>query len=391
MDLRRLFKWTTTSTMGAGVDPAFFPPPTRDYVSIETAEENLAVYRAIKLISGDIARLPVSGADDEELLERPNSLECWWSFVQKHIRYLMLYGNSFALISRNGLGRVVELISCSPQEISIVYDKDNPTIFTYRHSTFGVLDKEDILHWRIQGSAPFFGTSPITVGARALNLALTQEQAGQQMYQLPSLGKVAIESPETIGPDMVQKLQDAFASTHAGKNGHLKPIVTQGGMTVKQVGTSLSDSEWITARRFSITEVSRLYSIPPAFLYDLEHSTLENSASQMKSYVSTCLNHWIALFASEFYMKLGWYLNFDTKPLLRGTLREQTEALRMAIDAGMMTPNECRAELGLEPHPDGDELMISKNYQQAGVNGTDTDQDAQDSNLNSEQDSENNI
>jgi len=211
------------------------------------------------------------------------------------------------------------------------------------------------------------------------------------MYQLPSLGKVAIESPETIGPDMVQKLQDAFASTHAGKNGHLKPIVTQGGMTVKQVGTSLSDSEWITARRFSITEVSRLYSIPPAFLYDLEHSTLENSASQMKSYVSTCLNHWIALFASEFYMKLGWYLNFDTKPLLQGTLREQTEALRMAVDAGMMTPNECRAELGLEPHPDGDELMISKNYQQAGVNGTDTEQDAQDSNLNSEQDSENNI
>lgn len=300
MDLRRLFKWTSNNTLSGAVDNAFFAPPIRDTVSIETAEENLAVYRAIKLIAGDIARLPVSGASQSDLLEKPNSLECWWSFVQKHIRYLMLYGNSFALISRNGLGQIVELISCSPQEISLIYQDNNPAMFTYRHSTFGEVDRNDILHWRIQGQQPFFGASPIVLAARALNLALTQELAGQQMYQLPSLGKIAIESPETIGPDMVQKLQDAFASTHAGKNGHLKPIVTQGGMKVHQVGTSLSDSEWITSRRFSITEVSRLYSIPPAFLYDLEHSTLENSASQMKSYVSTCLNHWIALFASEF-------------------------------------------------------------------------------------------
>ena len=375
MDIRKLFGWTNQSTLGGTADPGWFPPPKRDYVSIETAEQNLAVYRAIKLIGGDIGRLPVEadgGEMNEELLAQPNDKETWWNFTNKHLRYLMLYGNSFALISRNGYGQCQGLISCTPGEVSQIQLEGDPGNFVYRHAIYGAVQPEDILHWRIQGERPFWGSSPIVEAANALNLALTQEEAGGSMYRTPGLGKVAIESPEAIGPDMVGKLQDAFAAKHGGKDGHLTPIITQGGMTVSQVGQSLSDSEWITARRFSITEISRLYSIPPAFLYDLDKSTLENSAAQMKSYVSTCLSHWMSIFNSEFKLKMDSDLVWDTKSLLQGTLKEQTEALRMAVDAGMMTPNECREQLGLEPHPDGEDLMISKNYEQAGVNGTDT-------------------
>lgn len=373
--IRRLFGWTNTSTLGGSVDPGWYPPPQRDFVTIETAEQNLAVYSAVKLISGDLGRLPVTvqgGELSQDLMDYPNDKECRWDFFQKHVRYLMLYGNSFALISRNGFGEVVGLISCTPQEISMVNIDEDPGNFKYRHSLFGNIDPKDILHWRVQGDKPFFGTSPIIEAARALNLAKIQEDAGEAMYRVPGMGKIALSSPEAIGPEMVAKLQDAFANKHGGQNGHLMPIITQGDMNVSQVGQSLSDSEWTTARRFSITEVSRLYRIPPAFLYDLDKSTLENSAAQMRSYVSTCLEHWAERIACEFRLKLGTDLAFDYNGLLRGTLKEQTEALRMAVDAGIMTPNECRAQLGLEPHPDGEDLMISKNYEQAGVNGSDT-------------------
>ena len=298
--------------------------------------------------------------------------------MQKHLRYLCLYGNSFALISRNGFGEVVELISCLPSEISMIQVDQDPSNFVYNHATYGPIEPKDILAWRIQGARPFWGTSPIVDAARALNLAQIQENAGESMYRTPGLGKVAIESPESISPDMVAKLQAAFARKHGGAEGHLTPIIVQGGMEVSQVGQSLSDSEWTTARAFSINEVGRLYSVPPSFLYDLNNSNLEQSAAQMKSYVSTCLAHWAAIINSEFQLKLGTCVKWDTKTLLQGTLKEQTEALRMAVDAGMMTPNECRETLGLEAHPAGEDLMISKNYAEAGdsgsqVNGTDTD------------------
>ena len=375
-DIRRIFGWTPSSTVGGTVDPGFFAPvTTRDEVSIESAEENMAVYRAIRLVSGDMATMPVTssgGLMTEELLRQPNSKETWYSFVMKHQRNVMLYGNSFALISMNGYG-IVELISCAPFEVTQINVDKDPSNFVYNHAIYGPVQPEDILHFRTQSRRPFWGASPVLEGIRALNLAVTQENAGQQMYMTPGLGKVAIESPEAIGPEMVAKLQEAFKAKHAGKDGHLLPIITQGGMSVSQVGQSLSDSDWITARSFSIREVCRMYSVPPAFLFDMEAATLENSAAQMRSYVSTCLAHWVAQFSTEFQFKLGSELNFNFNGLLRGTLKEQTEALRMAVDAGIITGNEAREQLGMEPHPDADQLMISKNYAEAGVNGSDTD------------------
>ncbi len=386
--IRRLFGWQTTDTLGAMVDPAYgffgdvFGDIRPDEVTMFTAEQNTSVTRAINLISNDVARLPVCTVDDDGnetdelygLLSRPNDLETGFDFFRKHVRYLMLAGNSFALISRNGRGEIVQLISCQPADITQIDNGDGT--FTYRHTVHGEVDKKDILHFRMKGKRPFWGDSPIALALDALNLAKTQDEAGMSQYRVPGLGKIALEIPETVGPDKVQAGQTSFRRVHGAKDGHLSPIIVQNGTTVKNVGTSLKDADWVTARRYSITEVARMYSIPPAFLFDLEHSTLENSSMMLKSYVSTCLEHWLEYFRSEFFNKLDVNIKFDTTQLLVGTFKEEVESLRMAVDAGLMTSNECRAKLGLEAHPDGDSLMISKNYTDAGdnegVNGTDT-------------------
>ena len=382
--IRRLFGWTNQSTLGGLVDPGFFPSIYKpDTLRIDQAESYLPINRAINLVSNDVARLPVmvveetdDGLEDRPddpvsaLLRQPNGLECGFDWFRKMVRDLMLYGNAFSLISSNGLGEVLELISCRPIDITQIDNGDGT--FKYRHPIHGEIAPDEILHFRLNGQRPFWGDSPISRAAEALRLAQVQDAAGMSLYQTPGLGKIALESPETLGPDMVAKLGTAFASRHGGKDGHLTPIVTQGGMKVTQVGQSLAESEWITARRYSVNEVSRLFSVPPAFLFDLDKSTLEQSAAQMRSYVSTCLNHWIEYIKAEFYTKLGVRLRFDTSSLLVGTFKEEVESLRMAVDAGILTPNECREKLGFEPLEEGSELMISKNYAEAGVNGTDT-------------------
>ena len=382
--IRRLFNWNTTETLGAAADPgwgifadAYGSIYEPEQVTIQTAEKNTAITRAINLIANDVGRLPVCTCDAEGdesdelfgLLEQPNDLETWFDFSRKQMRHLMLWGNSFALISRNGRGEVVQLISCNPQDITQI-DKGNG-LFTYRHVIHGEVAKDDILHFRLKGRRPFWGDSPIIMAIDALQLAKVQEEAGASQYRVPGLGKLALEIPETVGPDKVRAGQESFKKIHGGKDGHLAPVIVQNGTTVKQVGQSLRDSDWITSRRFSITEVARMYSVPPAFLFDLEHSTLENSSMMLKSYVSTCLEHWLEYFRSEFKLKLGVNLKFDTTQLLVGTFKEEVESLRMAIDCGVLTPNEAREKLGYEAHPDGDDLMISKNYEQAGVNGSD--------------------
>ena len=404
--IRRLFGWNTTETLGAAVDPSFFgdiygPQYEPEEVTILTAENNPTVSRAINLVANDIARLPVVVCDydndgdlkeDPEhavsyLLEKPSELETGFDFFRKHARYLMLYGNSFALVSRRGTGEIVQLISCNPIDITQIDGGDGT--FVYRHTYYGEVDPKDMLHFRLKGARPFWGDSPITRAHKALELAMVQEEAGAQLYRTPGLGKVALEIPETVGPDKVKAGQEAFKRVHGGKDGHLAPVIVQNGTAVKQIGTSLKDSDWVTARRFSITQVGQMFSIPPSFLFNLEDATLENSTMAMKSYVSTCLEHWLSYFRSEFKLKLDVNIKFDTSSLIVGSFKEEVESLRMAIDCGLITANEGREKLGFEAHPDGDTLMISKNYTDAGdnegVNGTDT-QSNKDSNNKEESD-----
>jgi|TARA_R110000822_G_scaffold435_3_gene2004 HK97 family phage portal protein len=388
-EIRRLFKWKNSSTFGSAVSPQWFPSlMAPENLTIFNAESYTPIGRAINLISNDIGRMELSVekmTDGEwkeidspigELLKwRPNSLQCSYDFRRTIMRDLLLWGNSFALISSDSYG-VREFIYCPPTTITQIDNGDGT--FVYSHATYGPVKREEILHFHLNGQRPFWGESPIVRSARSLQLALIQEEAGAQLYRTPGLGKIALESEESISSDMVDLLQKSFASKHGGKDGAIQPIIVQGGMRATQVGQTLKDSDWIMSRRFSITEVSRMYSVPPAFLFDLEYSTLENTGAQMRSYISTCLTMYMNIFASEIYTKLlgdGERLTFNTTPLMMGTFREEMESLRMGLDAGIITSNEARAILGLESLEGGDEMTMSKNYAEKGVNGTDTKQD----------------
>lgn len=389
--IRRLFKWKNSSTFGSAVEPQWFPSLFQpDTITIFNAEGYTPINRAINLISNDIARLEMTvetkdPVDDswkktpspiQDLLSfNPNSLQCSYDFRRTIMRDLCLWGNAFALISRDGFGKVRELIYCPPTTISQIDNGDGT--FIYNHSEYGPIERMDVLHFHMNGERPFWGESPIVRASRSLQLALIQEEAGASLYRTPGLGKIALQSDESISSDMIDLLQKSFANKHGGKDGHIQPIIVQGGMKVNQVGQSLKDSDWITSRRFSITEVSRMYSVPPAFLFDLEYSTLENTGAQMKSYISTCLTMYMNIFSAEIYTKLlddGQRLGWDTTPLMTGSFKEEIESLRMALDAGILTPNEARHLVGYESIEGGDDMVMSKNYAEKGVNGTDTEQ-----------------
>ena len=390
-EIRRLFKWKNSSTFGSAVSPQWFPSLHQpENITIFNAESYTPINRAINLVTNDMGRMEVSvqkkidgdwkdiDSPIGELLRwKPNSLQCSYDFRRTIMRDLMLWGNAFALISKDSYG-VRELIYCTPTTVTQIDNGDGT--FIYNHSEYGPIERDEILHFHMNGERPFWGESPIVRASRSLRLELIQEEAGSQLYRTPGLGKIALESDESISSDMVDLLQKSFAAKHGGDGGQIQPIIAQGGMRVTQVGQSLKDSDWITSRRFSITEVSRMYSVPPAFLYDLEYSTLENTGAMMRNYISTCLSMYTEIFASEIYTKLlgeGERLHFNTTPLMMGTFREEVESLRMAIDAGILAPNEARHLLGYESVEGGDEMVMSKNYDAKGVNGTDTGADTE--------------
>ncbi len=341
------------------------------------------VQRAVSVVAGDVARLPIQIQEyadgrweeceeypdlDDILNQHTNKFFTSFEWRRWMVTNMMVWGNSFSLISRVA-GEVDELIPVRPWDVQILPNTEQGGWY-YRSSEYGDLEPRDVIHWRMPAHQRLlWGESPIVVARRAIELGSQQEMAGAQAFRMPGLGKIAITTKETVGGDAIRAMQDAFLHAHGSVEGMLRPIVVQNESDVKQVGQSLTDQDWIAARRFTINQVAQMYGVPPQYLYNLENSTQEQTSEMSRAYVDTCLGAYLASIQTELGFKLlpGRESNrrfrvwFDTAPLVRGTFSEQVNAIQVAIQSGIMTRNEARTMMGYTPLEGGDEVLIGPN------------------------------
>ncbi|MCP4794196.1 MAG: phage portal protein, partial [Actinomycetia bacterium] len=126
--------WPTT-----GGSVYLWPSPTIDAQNItpHRADTLPPVARALQLVAGDIARLPIEvqalGADGysevaspacDLLKYQPNEYHSGFEFRRMMVRDLMLWGNAAALIRRTRGGELLELVPLMPESFQIHYLDD---------------------------------------------------------------------------------------------------------------------------------------------------------------------------------------------------------------------------------------------------------------------------
>lgn len=134
---------------------------------------------------------------------------------------------------------------------------------------------------------------------------------------------------------------------------------------------------WLQAREFSVQEVSRLFGVPVVYLSEHSRSTFASITELTRSYWDGCLAHWTSAWADEVRRKLlapGQKLVWDTRDLLKGSFSDQVSALRSAVEVGLLTQNEARERLGLNPVDGGDQVLRPANtYSDQDEDGDDED------------------
>lgn len=336
------------------------------------------VRRAVSLISGDLARIPIRvhgkvGKDMVELDDYRVDLlnDDWNEYHTAHEaqRWLfsqaLLWGNSFAIISRRG-STVDSLIPLDSWNVTLSKSTDGHPV--YNTSDYGEVGCDDILHFRMLATRrQMWGTSPVADAVRSLQLAAMLETAGVEQFRMPGLGKLALTTDEVLGSETIRAIQDAFKSAHSGSDGMLRPIVAQGGAKVEQVGRSLVDQDWANARKQAIEDVARAFGVPPFMLFvDAQTFTQEHARLYADS-----LAGYTAAFSAEIRRKLfpgeRVRVTFDTTTIQRGAFNEAMQGYQLAIQLGVMTPNEVRLEMGLPPIDGGDNMYVGPNM--TGVPG----------------------
>lgn len=339
------------------------------------------VYRACSLISNDVARTKasVSVPSVDVLLRNPNRWQSGFEFRRSMTLQAALWGNAFALINRTRSGELIELVPLNIESVSLDLSGDEPR---YRTSQYGTLPLSSLFHLRTVGFNGLWGESPVRLCNTALTIAAAQEKSQLKAMQNGGQAKLAFFTDKVINPQARQKIIEQYMAEHQGSENAGKPLVLQDGLKVQNIASTVTDSAMDSARQYSIEDVSRIYGVPSHMLMSTQGTAYGSLEWSGRAYLDGCLSAWFASWESEILAKLATPFDdcsFDTDYLVKPTLAEQMAALRTGVESGVITRNEARAWLDLEPLPGLDKPIVAKNMGTGGGQtaiGQDTSEEA---------------
>jgi HK97 family phage portal protein len=318
-----------------------------------------AVVRAIQLIAADLARLPISIEDadgtpvDSPIIDLLNRESSRWQSAYEFRRYVTANalgsGNGIAIIRRDANGQVVEL-QPSPTDACSVVLEDSGTYYQFGNAK---LMADQVLHIGCYPDPlnPAWYVSPLDGCDAAMRLAADQEAAHRALVVTGSTGKIAIKHPGALADESVEAIRNAWQTMHATPDGASRPLILREGMTAERISQETTTSS-IDSRRFSIQEIARAFGVPPEMLFQQGGGALSSQAETARAYADGAISAWATAWEAELTRKLcapGEYAKIDTRPITRGSLKDQGTAWSKLVLAGIASPNDARLAIGLPP------------------------------------------
>lgn len=362
-----LLNWLTGPKVAAGVT-----------VNEKRALGIMAVWRAVALISGSIASLPLHAyriQDDirvpagersqaERLLRKPHPDMTPFEFWELALCHLLLWGNFYARILREPGSRISELWPLYPGDVKAGRAKDGSKWYRVIGDTDpdgGPTPHNDrtIFHIPGLGYDGICGVSPIRAAREGLGLNLAAEQFGARLFGNGSLASGILQTEQRLTQEAADALKDRWAQKAGGLANAHEAVVLDRGAKFQQLTIPPEDAQFLETRRFQVTEVARLFGVPPHMLMDTERSTSWGSGIEHQSigFVVYTLRPWFTRLEQRISQKLlptdTVYARFSAEGLLRGDSKARAEFYRTMREIGAYCADDVRAKEEEPPIPDG--------------------------------------
>lgn len=359
---------------GVGVPPPTFSPPTSSgaIVTDYTAIQLSAFYACVRLIADTVASLPWESFRNDldsrvkvrpmvQLLRDPHP--DMTTFDWKHVMVVSLAtrGNFFGLVtSRDRLDYPSSILPLHPDWVVLVRDPTTGAKTWFINGT--QYPDADIFHIRwftFPGSD--MGLSPVSVFRQAIGLGLAAEDFGGKWFRDGAAPSSVLETDATLTDDQIRQTQQQWVATHGGRR---RPAVLSGGFKWQPITITPEESQFLETRKFQVSEIARMFGIPPHMIGDVDRSTSWGTGIEQMSvgFLRFTVMPWLERIEAALnrITPRSQYVKFDVKQLLRGDVVSRTTAFKTAIDAGYMNPDEARAEEDMPPIPNG----LGQNFRQ---------------------------
>jgi len=330
------------------------------------------VFSAISLIADSIALLPVKTlrydgqktiyTDKPKFLEKPNvGLDLsMFSLIHQTITSLAMHGNAFILVDKDRQGRPIQLTPVHPEKVKVEMDNGMKTymLMSKKGSFERKITSDNMLHF-VWYSYPgnLIGISPLRTNSNTYGLALAMERHIAQFYGQGGTPSSVLETDRDLTAEQANVLKETWIMNH---NRNRKPAVLTGGLKWKAISAS-AGSELIDAREQIVNEIARVFRIPAHLLLSKDASNVySNIESNGLAFIRHTLLPWIRRIEDGLSSLLPGkqFVKLDTDEYSRGDQLSRVRSYQVAISSGVMTPNEARSKMDLEPYEGGDKFYI---------------------------------
>lgn len=339
-------------------------------VTERTAMQMTAVYSCVRILSETLASLPLHIYESSEtnsrkatkhplyklLHDEPNPEMTSFIFRETLMTHLLLWGNAYAQIIRNGKGEVLALYPLMPDRMRVDRDEYGQLYYEYMLSDSDANAKEsgavrlstqDILHIPGLGFDGLVGYSPIAMAKNAIGMAIATEEYGAAFFANGATPSGILTHPGVIKNP--EAMRESWSKGFGGRNSH-KVAILEEGMNYTPISIAPNEAQFLETRKFQLNEIARIFRVPPHMVGDLEKSSFSNIEQQSLEFVKYTLDPWVSRFEQAMTRRLltddekkKYYIKFNVDGLMRGDYQSRMNGYATARQNGWMSANDIRA------------------------------------------------
>ena len=385
----------TDSVRDSGQVFSFGTANSGEKVDEQSAMQISTVYACVRLLAETVAALPLhlyrytDGGKGKEsafdhplyriLYRQPNDEMSSFIWRETMMTHLLLWGNAYSQIIRDGRNNVLGLYPLLPENVEVDRDEQGQLYYIYHAYTDEVpgeqnqdiyFRKDEILHIPGLGFNGLVGFSPIAMMKNSLGTTLAVEKYGASFFKNGAQPSGVLEHPGVLKDP--QKIRDNWTAVYGGANNAHRVAVLEEGMAYKAISLPPEDSQFLSTRQFGVEEICRIFRVPPHMVQSLEHATFSNIEHQSIDFVVHTLTPWLVRFEQAIIKELlleeeqdVLFPKFNVDGLLRGDYQSRMNGYATGISNGFLSPNDIHRLENMDLIPaeeGGDDYYLNGGY-----------------------------
>ncbi len=347
-------------------------------VDFDSVMSNHAVFACQTLIASDCAKLRVKliqlekgvwvEADNSAyspVLRKPNHYQTRVQYWESYFLSKLSRGNVYILKQRDDRNVVIAKYVLDPNRVTPLVSDDGSVFYRIESDSLSgvaadavIAPASEIIHDRFNCIFhPLIGISPIMACGLAAMQAQNIQNNSARLFANLAIPSGILTAPGSIGSETASRLKESWQTNYGGEN-RGKIAVLGDGLKFEKMTLTAAESQMIEQLKLSAEIVCSAFHVPPYKVGVGALPSYNNVQALNVEYYSQCLQAHLeaAEVCLDEALGLAPHLGveFDLDGLLRMDSVTQMDVVDKGIKAGVLAPNEGRAQFGRKPVAGGD-------------------------------------